>query len=321
MNDLLKFKSNYHSEGGEDGIIEKLMHEAKITHGYFIEFGAWDGMYLSNTCHLAEKGWGGVFIEAHPDRYRDLLKNYSAHSGIVCVNSMVMPIGTNSLSSIIDRTAYAKQNPTVLSIDIDSDDLAVWKGFENYRAFLVIIEYNPTIPADVSFQNPEGRQVGNSALAIYEHAQQLNYALVAQNSSNMFFVDRALLPASIHELDFLNTQKTNADRFFFGYDGTFYRQIAREDTIDFREEEIFQTPWANALTMQPVPRYFRVRWRKSRLIYITMLAWAATLLIITRPLTVISMVLYKRRKLGLYLNSLVGKSSQAEKKVITKLKE
>ena len=84
---------------------------------------------------ISKKGVGGVFIEAHPDRYIDLIRNYSARSDIECVNSLVMPSGANSLSSIIDRTSYAKQNPAVLSINIDSDDLAVWKGFENYRAF------------------------------------------------------------------------------------------------------------------------------------------------------------------------------------------
>ena len=139
--------------------------------------------------------------------------------------------------------------------------------------------------------------------------------MVAQNCSNMFFVDRALLPSSIQEIDFLETQKVNADRYFFGYDGTFYRCVAREGSIDFREDEIFQTPWANALAMQPVPRYFIAKWRNSHTIYIAILVWAATVLMITRPITVVSMVVYKRRKIGLYLDSLVGRSSQAEKKL------
>ena len=54
---LQDFKKNYHSQGGEDGIIEKILEEAEIEDGLFVEFGAWDGVFLSNTCKLAERGW------------------------------------------------------------------------------------------------------------------------------------------------------------------------------------------------------------------------------------------------------------------------
>ena len=35
--------------------------------GSFVEVGAFDGMTYSNTWHLANRGWYGVYIEAHPD--------------------------------------------------------------------------------------------------------------------------------------------------------------------------------------------------------------------------------------------------------------
>ena len=60
MSNLLIFKKNYRCQSGEDGITEKVLHEAKVTLDYFIKFGAWDGVCLSNTCHLAEDCWGVV---------------------------------------------------------------------------------------------------------------------------------------------------------------------------------------------------------------------------------------------------------------------
>lgn len=312
MINLLDYKKNYHSQGGEDGIIEILLREANIQQGYFIEFGAWDGMFLSNTARLADLGWGGVLIEAEKDRFHDLLDNFSSRTDIVCVNSLVMPSGECSLASIINRSIYKNKNPTVLSIDIDSDDLSVWKGFGTYRSFLLIIEYNPTIPADVSFINPIGRQVGNSALAIFEYASTINYVLVAQTNTNMIFIARELLPSSISELDFFETQKQCMDRYFFGYDGTLFRQFSINGAVELREEEIYQVPWSYAPLPQPVPYLFRVRSRNSLVIRVLVLFWTILILVITRPISTTSLVLKKYRKIGLYFDGFFSRTSQTE---------
>ncbi|XP_066953433.1 uncharacterized protein [Macrobrachium rosenbergii] len=43
--------------------------------GFFIEAGALDGQYLSNTLHLEkEYGWTGLLIEPNPSSYNELLK-------------------------------------------------------------------------------------------------------------------------------------------------------------------------------------------------------------------------------------------------------
>ena len=63
-NDLTSFKYNKYSQRGHDGIIEKIMKELSIENGFFIEFGGWDGIYLSNCRNLFECGWNGCFIEA-----------------------------------------------------------------------------------------------------------------------------------------------------------------------------------------------------------------------------------------------------------------
>ncbi|XP_071514632.1 uncharacterized protein [Panulirus ornatus] len=59
----------------------KFLHERVVrllehsSPGFFIEAGALDGEYLSNTLHLEkEYGWQGLLVEANPSSYRQLLK-------------------------------------------------------------------------------------------------------------------------------------------------------------------------------------------------------------------------------------------------------
>jgi len=52
---LATFGRNVHSQNGEDGIIAEVLRRISETHElsrWCVEFGAWDGVYLSNTCCL-----------------------------------------------------------------------------------------------------------------------------------------------------------------------------------------------------------------------------------------------------------------------------
>ena len=80
---LYDFARNVHSQRGEDGIIEKIFDTIKPQNKWFVEFGAWDGIHLSNTRLLAEKGWSGVFIEASEKRFNELKNNYKDNDKIV----------------------------------------------------------------------------------------------------------------------------------------------------------------------------------------------------------------------------------------------
>jgi len=52
MNEYIKYGKNIFTQFGEDGIIEKLFSDLKINNGIVVEFGAWDGIYLSNVYNL-----------------------------------------------------------------------------------------------------------------------------------------------------------------------------------------------------------------------------------------------------------------------------
>ncbi len=70
---LSEHLQNVYSQNGEDGALAKLFEVVRLDSGYFVEFGAWDGCYLSNTFALAEKGWHGCLIEGEPQRFEDLI--------------------------------------------------------------------------------------------------------------------------------------------------------------------------------------------------------------------------------------------------------
>lgn len=51
---LLEHKKDVYSQTGEDGIIETILSTIGDRDGWCVEFGAWDGQYLSNTRNLIE---------------------------------------------------------------------------------------------------------------------------------------------------------------------------------------------------------------------------------------------------------------------------
>ena len=61
---LLKFRCDYYSQNGEDGIIKELIKRLNLKELEVCEFGAMDGIHLSNTFNLIKNhGAKAVLIE------------------------------------------------------------------------------------------------------------------------------------------------------------------------------------------------------------------------------------------------------------------
>lgn len=188
-----QYRKNIYSQCGEDGVIEYLLGLANIEWGYFVEFGGWDGKHLSNCAWLADKGWRGCYIEGDPIRYLDLVRNYPEGMGVAALNAYVGTTGENSLDALLDRV-QAPSEVTVLSIDIDGNDYHVWDALKRYTPVLCVVEFNPTIPANISFVQAfdSALNFGNSIAALNDLAAQKGYALVAATDWNAFFMPKAM---------------------------------------------------------------------------------------------------------------------------------
>ena len=255
MSDLQDHASNTHSQNGEDGILREIFRRLGVSQGYFTEFGAWDGQHLSNCFALFEEGWSGCYIEGDPVRYADLQRSIVSDR-VRPLLRFVTPSGPNSLDNILNEVD-APKHLDLLSIDVDGDDLAIWKSLSNFRPKCVIIEYNSTIPFDTEFVNKPGMNWGNSAKSLVDLAGDRDYVLVAHTSTNLIFLDgdgvfeRSGLPRVT--LDDLVV----GPRYFWGYDGTLLRSKTWDPVPGNPAPEVFLVPWANTLATQPLPRVLR----------------------------------------------------------------
>lgn len=258
--DLNDFRSNTYSQGGEDGILQKLFSTLGISNGQFCEFGAWDGRHLSNTYNLYLSGWGGWYIEGDPARFEDLKRNISRED-IRTLLAFVTPDGANTLDTLLAEDGKPPK-VDLLSIDIDSDDLAIWKSVKTFRPRVVVIEFNPTIPIDVFFENPRGENKGNSARSIFEFAKSAEYHLVAVSRCNLIFYDARSGFQPFKTYDIADPSLRLGQRLFFGFDGTLV--LATSGPMNAASTpEFFQVPWhPTAIFPQPLPRQLR-RYREG----------------------------------------------------------
>jgi len=134
---LLDFRYDKYTTTGNDGIIEKIFEILDIQNGFFVEFGAWDGIKGSNCRRLFENGWHGIFIEPESSRYSDLQRNYKDCENIVCIHSMI-----DTTQNTFDSVVKEHVNGTIdlCSIDIDGLDLEVFETFEHFMPTVVCIE-------------------------------------------------------------------------------------------------------------------------------------------------------------------------------------
>lgn len=147
--------------------------------GYFVEFGATDGMRLSNTWLLEKKfGWTGILAEPCKNWHKDLQKNRTCHISTECVWSVsgaTLQFVETSLAELSTVAAFqdcdghahsrgAKKNYEVqtislvdllaffnapkmidyLSIDTEGSEFSILQShdFNRYRFRLITCEHN-----------------------------------------------------------------------------------------------------------------------------------------------------------------------------------
>ncbi len=226
VNPLNKYAANNFSQDGEDGIIERIFEIISAKNKYFVEFGAWDGKYLSNCYYLASfKTWSGCFIEANPQKYNELINTHGNNEKINCVNKFVGFEGENSLENIL-KSVEAPMDLDLLSIDVDGTDYFIWESLEECRPRVVVIEFNPTIPNDIVFVQEKNIQInqGCSLAALIKLGKTKGYELVCCTGWNAFFVKEKYF--NLFELDSNQINDVyvpiSDGRIFHGYDSSIF---------------------------------------------------------------------------------------------------
>jgi hypothetical protein len=191
---------------------------------YCCEFGAWDGIHLSNTARLIkDSGYNAVLIEGDPKRIIQLKKNFPGNN-VTKICSFVEPSGSSTIDNLLATTSIPT-NFDFLSIDIDGMDYYVFESMKTYSPKLICIEINPTVPNAISFIQEKDSAIkqGASALAVLNLAKTKGYVLVAATQCNLFLLQQELLkyvlPAEA-DLNQVFPAGLDVQYIFSGYDGT-----------------------------------------------------------------------------------------------------
>jgi len=251
---LLEHQRNVNSQTGEDGIIEKILETLPERDGWCVEFGAWDGLYLTNTRHLiVDKGYSAVLIEADAARFRELQKNYVDRAAVVTIQAFVGFAAADGLDALC-RDTQLPVGFDLLSIDIDGNDYHAWKAIVRYQPKIVVIEFNQTIPTPVRFVQPADPELsqGASLLSLVDLGREKGYELVCVLEHNAFFVRSeyfALFELATNAPEVLRTTVRDVTYLFSGYDGTVFLRGGR------------RLPWhkihLDERGFQPLPAFLR----------------------------------------------------------------
>lgn len=156
---LISFANNIFSQRGQDGILSKIFDILSIKTGYFIEFGAWDGIYLSNCRNLVLHGWEGCFIEGDPEKYNTLVSNYTTNDKIKCLCKYISTQQGQTINDI-HRNDLQSRDIDLLSIDVDGCDYEILETLE-FKPLVIVIEggfswhpcFRSKVPNEIARQN------------------------------------------------------------------------------------------------------------------------------------------------------------------------
>lgn len=187
---LSSYAKKYYSQTGEDGVLERIFELIGTSNKVAVEFGAGNGYSLSNTRHFGNLGWKLILFDCVENKNKE-------------INTEL--ITAENINDIFEKYNVPKQFD-LLSIDIDGNDLWVWKALE-YEPRVVIVEINGTIKSnesktvvyDPNFAWDGTAYYGASLLALNKVAISKGYKFVCQlNSLNAFFVKEHLLPNTLN---------------------------------------------------------------------------------------------------------------------------
>ena len=188
------YRSNYTSQNGEDGIVQRLLELLPDTPKVCLEVGAYDGKSMSNTYRLwHECGWKAILIEASIEGFVQLEANIAGFANAVALYRMIAPNGENSLQNLV-KSSKVEPHLGVLSLDIDANELDIFEGLDGLLVDIVIVEFNYDVPSDILYRDAPGDVFfRHSAKAVEESAHRMGFTIVACAGPNAILVRNAAI--------------------------------------------------------------------------------------------------------------------------------
>ena len=194
--DLESHAATVYSQGGEDGVLLRLFERIGTRHQSFVEFGAWDGLHLSNTANLRlNHGWSGLLMEGSDRADGEIVRREH--------------VDAENIQDLFDRYDVPRDFD-LLSVDIDGNDYWVWNALDRFEPRVVIVEYNVffmSTTAKTIEYNPDhawnndhfGLYHGASLAAFDRLAHSKGYVLAYTEPycPNAIFVRESELPADV----------------------------------------------------------------------------------------------------------------------------
>ena len=238
------------AQHNEDQILINLFLKKNIKSGVFVEFGAWDGIHLSNCKLLAENNWSGFFIEGNYNRFKECVENYKKNNKIKIINKFINE--KYNLENLIEENGISEID--ILSIDIDGKDLLELKRLKSINPKVIIIEFNSLIPFDVECEDRIGGN-GNSYLSINNYLSKKNYKLINFTPCNLIFIDKNFDQNQNKEVEVSQMiEKLKPLRFGFNNFGEMFF-IENKEVV---KKEIYKFPTMKSFILfQPVPKFIR----------------------------------------------------------------
>ena len=193
------------SQFGEDIVLDSFFQLKGIEKGFYVEIGAFEPIYLSNTYYFYKKGWHGLCVEPNPlsfqklceKRQRDILVNLAvsdkegevdficdkACSGIADANYLFnnsdvkesLKVQAKTLERILTENLPVGQRIHFMSIDCEGHDETILHSndWNRFRPMMVLVE-------------DHGEKAKKSVL---EFMQNNGYGFYGRSGVSLFFND------------------------------------------------------------------------------------------------------------------------------------
>lgn len=197
---LEHFGRKVYSQSDEDGILEEIFRRLGFNRrsGLFVEFGASDGVEFSNTLYLLLRGFSGLWIDSADSNIRSIRERFRLPLESGQLKLAQSFITAENIDELLLKYLGSDTPIAVLSIDIDGNDLWVWREITSVAPAVVVIEYNGKFPPPLSLvqeYHPDfvwsGTDYSGASLeALARLGRQKGYQLVGCNITglNAFFV-------------------------------------------------------------------------------------------------------------------------------------